>query len=60
MFSSIKGTVEWTVKRGNRSGKQSWFISLMAPSIAVQDAGQIAGFIKNRSAGKQERGAGKG
>lgn len=40
--------------------KESLLISIMAHAIAVQYAGQIAGFIKNRSAGKQERGAGKG
>ncbi len=40
--------------------KESWLISLMAPVIAFQYAGQIAGFIKKRCAGKQEQGDGKG
>lgn len=40
--------------------KESWLISLMAPATAIQYAGQIAGFIKKRCAGKQERGDGKG
>lgn len=40
--------------------KESWLISLMAFAIAIQYAGQIAGFIKKKCAGKQGRGAGKG